>query len=84
VPLAPRPEPLRRDRVADSGRVLAVLQHAGDGAGLVGVGLQFADQFLGDVADVRRVYPFARCRAMAALPRSVVPPRSGGVFYGRS
>jgi len=64
--------------------VPAVPQHAGDGAGLAGIGLQLADQLLGDITDERRVYPFARCRASAALPRSVVPPRSGGVFYGRS
>jgi hypothetical protein len=64
--------------------VSAVLQHAGDGAGLAGVGLQLADQLLGDITDERGVYPFARCRALAVLPRSAVPPRSGGVFYGRS
>jgi len=64
--------------------MLAVLQHAGDGAGLAGVGLQLADQLPGDITEERRVYPFARCRALTALPRSVAPPRSGGVFYGRS
>jgi hypothetical protein len=64
--------------------VSAVLQHASDGAGLADIGLQLADQFLGDSTDERRVYPVARCRALAVLPCSAVPPRSGGVFYGRS
>jgi hypothetical protein len=61
--------------------VLAALQHSGDDADLADVGLQGDGQLVDDIADEGRVDPVARRRASAALPRSVVPPRSGGVFY---